>query len=123
MTQVQRRKQLIVLRQTPYASSLARSATDLALAMGAFEQDVELLFLGDAVLQLLDGQAAEAIGQKNLGKILASLPLYDIEFAYVDAAALARHGLVGEDLVLPVRPLDAAAIQSLMAACDHLLSL
>lgn len=120
MAEVARHKQLIVFRHTPYAASLARSATDLALAMGAFEQDVDLLFIGDAVLQLLDGQGADAIGQKNLGKILASLPLYDIEYVYVDAGALSRHGLAPGDLALPARPLDIPGIRSLMASCDHI---
>ncbi len=117
-----RRKNLVLLRGSPYGSSLARAAVDLSLAMGAFEQDVQLLFLGDGVLQLLKGQQADAIGLKAVGKMLASLPLYDIESVYVDSEALRRHGLGEADLVLPVRPLDAQGIQSLMSGCDHILS-
>ncbi|MFV8817322.1 sulfurtransferase complex subunit TusC [Haliea sp. E17] len=123
MTEITRHKQLVVLRQPPYASTLSRSAIDLALAMGAFEQDVQLLFLGDGVLQLLQDQHAEAIGQKSAGKILSSLPLYDVESVYVDAAAIARYGLQADQLVVPVELLDAADIRSIMTQCDHLLSL
>jgi len=117
-----KRRQLVILRRSPYGSSLARAAVDLSLAMGAFEQDCDLLFLGDGVLQLLDGQSAEAIGSKNLGKMLASLPLYDIESVLVDAAALRSFGLTAADLVLQARLVEPAAMNTLLAGYDHLFS-
>ncbi|WP_167854867.1 sulfurtransferase complex subunit TusC [Mangrovimicrobium sediminis] len=117
-----RKRQLLVLRHAPYHGAAARAAVDLALAMAAFEQDVELLFLGDGVLQLLKDQAADALGRKSLGRILSSLPLYDIERVYVDAAALARFAIAADALVLPVEPLAEAEIHALMNACDQLVS-
>lgn len=111
----------MVLRHSPYGSGLARASIDLALAFAAFEQDIELLFLGDGVLQLLTQQDSASIGRKNAGKMLSSLPLVDIETVYVDADALARHGLSEADLILPVKPVSGDALRQLLANCDHLL--
>ena len=69
----------MVVRHSPYGSSLARASLDVALAAAAFEQPVKLLFMGDGVLQLLPEQDSRAIGQKNIGRLLSSLPLYDID--------------------------------------------
>lgn len=89
--------------------------------MGAFEQDFDLLFLGEGILQLVKDQASDAIGLKNIGRGLSSLPLVDVESVYVEADALARHGLAAQQLVLPVIPLAPAEIHALMCDCDHLL--
>lgn len=111
---------LVVLRHSPYGSSLARAAVDTALAAAAFEQPVKLLFMGDGVLQLLPDQNSKGIGVKNLGRLLASLPLYDIESVYVDLEAATRYAIDLESAPVPVRGLDGAAIHRLMATCDHL---
>jgi tRNA 2-thiouridine synthesizing protein C len=63
---------LIVLRHSPYGSSLAKASLDVAFAHAAFEQSVDLLFLGDGVLQLLPEQDSQLLGMKNAG-ILATL--------------------------------------------------
>ena len=111
----------MVVRQSPYGSSLARASLDTALAAAALEQPVSLLFMGDGVLQLIPGQQSEAIGVKNIGRLLASLPLYDIESVYIDAGAAARYQLDTSNLVLPVRPVDPAAIRVLINHCDHVI--
>ena len=65
--------------------------------------------------------SSQAVGVKNVGKLLSSMPLYEIESAYVDAAAAARFGLDLDAAPLPCEALDDAGIKRLMAACDHLL--
>ena len=115
-----RKRHLLVLRHAPYGSSLARASGDLALAMGAFEQDFDILFIGDGVLQLLPQQQADEIGLKNVGRALSSLPLVDVDVVYADADALAAHGLDPQDLLLPVRPLRGDELRRLLCNCDHL---
>ena len=117
----ERKTLLVIVRQPPYGSSLARASLDTAFAAAALEQPVSLLFLGDGVLQLLSDQHSEAIGVKNIGRLLASLPLYDIESVYIDAVAAARYRLGTDDLVLPVTPLDPAAMRGLINASDHVI--
>ena len=118
----QRKRHLLVLRHSPYGSSLARASVDLALAMGAFEQDFDILFMGDGVLQLLPQQHSAAIGLKNVGRALSSLPLVDLDYVYADADALAAHGLDPDALLLPVRPLRGDDLRRLLSGCDHLVS-
>lgn len=117
-----KKRHLLVMRRAPYGSSLARASVDLGLAMGAFDQDFDLLFLGDGVLQLLQNQDSSAIGLKNIGKALSSLPLYDVESVYVDAVSLARHGFTIDQLVIAAEPLDDAQLKQLLVDCDHLMS-
>ncbi|KZX60255.1 hypothetical protein A3709_13275 [Halioglobus sp. HI00S01] len=115
-----KKRYVVLIRRTPYGSSLARASVDLALALGAFEQDFDLVFMGQGVLQLQREQASEAIGQKNVGRALSSLPLVDIESVYVEADALKRYGLCAGDLILPVHALEAEGIRALLADADHL---
>ncbi len=121
MSQTEKKRSLIIMRHSPYGSSLARASVDLALAMGAFEQNYDLLFMGAGVLQLVTGQDSEQIGLKNIGRALSSLPLYDMEAVYVDAAALARYGLGEADLVLPVVLLDDTGLRNFLNDADHLI--
>jgi len=116
-----RKSLLVVVRHSPYGSSLARASLDVALAAAAFEQAVNLLFMGDGVLQLLPEQDSQAIGVKNIGRLLSSLPLYDIDMVYVDAEAAARLAIDLDSAPLPAQALDGQEIHQLMASADHLL--
>lgn len=112
---------LIVLKRTPYGSSLAKASIDVAFACAAFEQPVDLLFLGDGVLQLYPNQDGQALGIKTLGRQLASMPLYDINRVYVDSRAVAQYKLELSKAPLDCLPLDADGVRQLMLQYDHLL--
>ena len=58
---------LIVSRQAPWAGPAAREALDIALAGGAFDLPIGLLFLDDGVFQLVAGQQPQRIEPKDLG--------------------------------------------------------
>jgi tRNA 2-thiouridine synthesizing protein C len=118
----ERKTLLVLVRQPPYGSSLARAAVDAALAAAAFDQPVSLLFLDQGVLQLLPDQDTQALGVKNLGKMLSSLPLYDIDRVYVDGVALQRFGLDSGQLAVSAEVLDNQQLQALISAHDHLVS-
>ena len=112
---------LLLIRHSPYGSSLARASIDVALAAAAFDQAVSLLFVGDGVLQLLPEHQTEEQGVRNLGKLLASLPLYDIEQVYVDAQAAARYQLDLTTTAVTAQALDSEAMSRLLLTHDHLL--
>jgi len=114
---------LIVLSASAYAGSSARAALDLALAFAVFNQQPRLLFCGDGVLQLVEGQSAAAIGRKSLRKVIDSLPLYDIDEIYADGAELAARGIGTESLPPGVQVLDAGGLRDLRNGARHLLSL
>lgn len=114
---------LIVLRHSPYGSSLAKAAVDVALATAAFEQRVDVLFAGDGVLQLMRDQDSRSMGRKNIGRQLASLPLYDIERVYVDAEAAARYNLDTDNTPFDAQLLSPEDMHQLLVAYDHLMGL
>lgn len=115
------RKLLLLIRHSPYGSSLARASLDVALAAAAFDQPVSLLFTGDGVLQLLPGQDSEALGVRNPGRLLASMPMYDIEQVYVDAEAAARYRVDLDDAPVAAVALGREDIRDLIDSHDHLL--
>jgi len=116
-----RKRALLVTRHSPYGGTLARSALDVTLAAAAFDQPVDLLFMGDGVLQLLPAQEGRAHGRKDMARQLAALPLYDIDHVYADAEAAAQYGVELDAAPLAVHPLEPSGIRSLMQACDLLL--
>jgi tRNA 2-thiouridine synthesizing protein C len=112
---------LVVIRRSPYGSSLAKASVDVVLVMAAFEQDVDVLFLGEGVLQLLPDQDSRPLGLKNIGRQLAALPLYDVSRIYVDAEATARYNLDMTEQILDTQQLAPSEIDQLMVEYDHLL--
>ena len=92
---------------------------DMVLASAVFDQQIQLLFMDDGVLQLLNGQQPEALPAKSLAANLSALPLFGVEQVFVDAVALQARGLSAADLILPVTPLDQAQMQALIAASDQ----
>jgi tRNA 2-thiouridine synthesizing protein C len=57
---------LVISRQAPWSGLSAREALDVVLAGGAYDLPIGLLFMDDGVLQLLQGQDAAAVQQKDL---------------------------------------------------------
>lgn len=108
---------LFVLRHSPYGSDMAKSAIDAALAFAAFEQPLNLLFLGDGVLQLMPGQDGKVIGRKTIYKQLLSLPMYDVERIYVDSVAAQRHRIDLAAFPASVERVSEGEAHALM--CDH----
>ncbi|MDG2045813.1 MAG: sulfurtransferase complex subunit TusC [Halioglobus sp.] len=121
MTAVTKKTVLIVLRHSPYGSGLAKAALDTALASAAFEQSFDLLFMGDGVLQLHPGQDSRVKGFKNLGRQLASLPLYEINHVYVETQALARYNIDVSKSPVHIQQLNGSEIRQLMTCYDHLM--
>ena len=119
----QRKKLLFISRRPPYGADRARALLDMALAASVYEQDIELLFLGDGVYQLLPGQDAAGIGAKTHGNALEALALYGIENPKVEAAALTRRKLRAAQLVIPVKTLDAGGIRDLIKNSDAVFNL
>jgi Uncharacterized protein involved in the oxidation of intracellular sulfur len=70
---------LIVSRQAPWAGPAAREALDIALAGGAFDLPISMLFLDDGVFQLAPDQRPASVEQKDLQANLQALPLFGVE--------------------------------------------
>lgn len=106
---------LVLLRHAPHGSSWVREGLDAALVAAAFGQRVSLLFLGDGVMALLDGQQAGPLGQKGTQATIEMLEMYDIERLLVEQHALSERGIDSEDLAVTIQPVGKDAIAGIMA--------
>ncbi|WP_444913340.1 sulfurtransferase complex subunit TusC [Microbulbifer sp. PAAF003] len=91
-------KSLALCRTAPYGNALAREGIEAVLAAAAMEQDMDLLFLGDGVFQLLDQQSPADIGQKSLRRNLQALPMFGIEQFFVCEKSLAERNITLEQI-------------------------
>jgi len=123
MPTTEKKSLLVVVRRSPYGSSLARTSLEVALSGTTFEQDVGVLFMGDGVLHLLPGQDTGALGVRNIAKLIASFPLYELDSLFADETALRHHG-IAQHQALPqnIEWLDTGAIAELLTRYDHIMS-
>lgn len=120
MTDPGRGRQLALLvRDRPYRRRAARAELDTALAAAAMDFDLELYFLGGAVLQLADGRDPSAALLPPGYRGWSALPDLTEVRAYADAGWLQRCARDGIGLVLPVQGLDPAAMAQRWRACSH----
>lgn len=114
---------LIISRQSPWSGPSAREALDIALAGGAFDLPLGMLFLDDGVLQLALAQQPSALQQKDLGANLQALPLFGVESLYASARSLQERGLEQRTLTLATEVLDDAALIALIDRYDQVITL
>jgi tRNA 2-thiouridine synthesizing protein C len=117
------RSLLVVFRSAPYGDSRGRAGLEIALAFAAFEQPITVLFMGEGVLQLLPEQDTTELGARNLGKTLASLPLYGVETLHVDADSLDSYGIAVDSLPEGCTVIGSEALAALMRQHDHLVGM
>ena len=123
MPTTEKKSLLVVVRRSPYGSSLARTSLEVALSGTTFEQDVGVLFMGDGVLHLLPGQDTGALGVRNIAKLIASFPLYELDSLFADETALRHHG-IAQHQAQPqnIEWLDNRAMMELLTRYDHIMS-
>lgn len=114
---------LIISRQAPWAGPSAREALDIALAGGAFDLPLGLLFLDDGVFQLLSQQHPAALQQKDLTANLQALPLFGVESLYACSRSLSVRGLREQPLALPVEQLDDSQLTLLIDRYDQVITI
>lgn len=105
---------LIISRQAPWSGPDAREALDIALAGGAFDLPIAMLFLDDGVFQLTAGQQPQSLDQNDLQANLHALPLFGIEELYVCARSLAERGMSAQPLDLPAKTVNDDEIRALL---------
>ncbi|MDR7024265.1 sulfurtransferase complex subunit TusC [Pseudomonas peli] len=114
---------LIICRQAPWSGPGAREALDIALAGGAFDLPIGLLFLDDGVFQLSSAQQPATLQQKDLSANLQALPMFGVEALYVSQRSLAERGLQDQPSSLDVERLDDSSISALIDRYDQVITL
>ena len=114
---------LIISRQAPWSDPGAREALDIALAGGAFDLPIGLLFLDDGVFQLIAGQQPGQLQQKDLGANLQALPMFGVESLYASQHSLNERGLSDAELNLAVQRLDDSTLTALLDRYDQVITI
>jgi tRNA 2-thiouridine synthesizing protein C len=81
---------LFIFTQAPYNSAQAREGIEALLACAAFDQQPNVLFMDQAVFQLVS--LADRPGEKNLNKMVQAFELYGVQALFVCAESLLRFG-------------------------------
>lgn len=113
---------LLISRQAPWAGIDAAEALDIALAAGAFDLPLSILFMDDGVFQLLEQQQPQLLEQKDLSANLQALPMFGIEQLYVAQQCLAARGVEHSQLAVHAEPVADAHIQQLIGQFDHVVT-
>ena len=114
---------LIISRQAPWSGPGAREALDIALAGGAFDLPLGMLFLDDGVFQLQAAQQPGQLQQKNLSANLQALPMFGVDELFVSSVSLAERGMAPGNLSLAAQPLDDAQLSALVDRYDQVITL
>ncbi len=114
---------LLISRQSPWGGPSARELLDIALAGGAFDLPLALLFLDDGVFQLKAAQQAAVLEQKDLTANLQALPMFGVEDLFVCQHSLLERGLADKLGNLPVKPLSTHDITALIDRYDQVITL
>jgi tRNA 2-thiouridine synthesizing protein C len=114
------KKILFVLRKAAHSGIQLQEMLDIILTTAAFDQQVGLLLLDDAVFHLKKGQHPETSGLKETAAIFNALEMYDVTALYVERESLSERGLTHPDLCLPVQVINRKDIAGLMQQFDVL---
>ncbi|CAA0118919.1 sulfurtransferase complex subunit TusC [Zhongshania aliphaticivorans] len=113
---------LYLFSRQAYGHSLAREALDMALATAAFDQKVSIVFLEDAIYQLLNATDAQSVETKPHIGVINALPLYDIENIYYLDDDRQSRAISESNLLVHARAISRPALQQLIAAADRVQS-
>ena len=98
MTEASSKTITFISQQSPYSNGRAQLCLDMVLACAVFEQNIQYVFRGDGVYQLVSGQNGKVIGSKTINKTLETLPLYGVSTISICEKSLTLRGLSINDL-------------------------
>lgn len=93
----------LLLRSHPLDGGKLRDGIDMALAYGAFELPLQLIFAGEAVLALQTSWNAAQGPEGDYLSQLGALALYDMVTPWVCSASLQHFGIKPEQLRIPLQ--------------------
>ena len=105
-------KLAFLFRTAPHGNAISREGLDALLAATAFcdEEDIDVFFIDDGVLNLLDGQNPELLLQKDFIRTFKLLDLYDIEQRFVCTDSLDQYNLNTEQLIISAEKIDRTSL-------------
>lgn len=116
------KKILFVLRKSPHSGAYVQEMLDIIMTVAAFDQEVSLLLLDNAVFQLKKHQEPEKAGLKNTSAIYKALPLYNINTFYAETESLQERGVGANSLNETVLEVPRNKIAKLFKQFDVVLT-
>lgn len=107
---------VLVVIETPPSPDL--EASELALALAAFDIPVQVVFRGAGVFWLL-AQNSRKEGGKSASKVLAAFPLYGIKHALVVGDDLNKYSLTINELIKPSKVISNINLAALIQSASH----
>lgn len=123
MARGDRQRLALLVRGGPYRQRAARADLDFALAAAALDFDLDLYFLGAALLQLAAGRDGAAALLPAGYRAWGALPDLTRLRAYAEREWLERCARHSIELLLPVQALDAVDMTGRWRRCRHALLL
>lgn len=105
---------MIVFRTAPYGTIYAFEGLENVLIMGAYDQDISVLFIDDGVYAIKEGMNTEGTGIKNFSPTFRALEAYDIEKVFIDKSSMEERGLSADDLVIDAQVVEAGDVEKMM---------
>lgn len=107
-------KLMIVFRKAPYGTIYSFEGLENVLIMGAYDQDISVLFIDDGVYAIKKGMDNSALGIKDFSPTFRALEAYDIEKVFIEKDSLESRGLTLDDLVVQPEIVDSSQVVKLM---------
>jgi len=116
------KKVAFIFHSSPHATSSGREGLDAILAASAYSEELAVFFVGEGVLQLLNGQDPSQVLSRDYISAFKLLDLYDIEQRYICAQSLREWGLESSDLIIDGDIVSPQQIAEQWNAFDQLLT-
>jgi len=110
----------IIISHTSLNGADFKEAIDLGLSCAAFDQQVNLIFVDAGINNLIIGQSASSLKDKNQVDILKGLEFYDIDNIILEKESLDKTCLKLDDLLPSAQLKSVAEIKSLNLKTDNL---
>jgi len=113
----------LVLRSAPYEQRSARAQLDVALAAAGLEQPLQLYFLGDSVLQLVDKREPASAHLPAGYRAWASLPELTLVSAFAESGWVEWLQRGNLELALPLKASSRHQMRVGWSACHRVVVL
>ncbi|MFL0808757.1 MAG: DsrE family protein [Oceanobacter sp.] len=110
---------VLIILSTPPSQDM--EALELALALAAFEHPVTLLLTGAGVGWLYQQQQPRKPNGRSADKLMAVLPMYDIDQVYYADGDLQQLMPTRSSIHTFAKPLNTAGVQQLIQQSQHCL--
>lgn len=116
-----KKKIMFLMRKAPHGSIYSYEGLEVILIMGAYEQDVSVIFMDDGVYAIKKDQDTSEIGVKGFSVTFRALTDYEVEKLYIEKESMESRGLTIDDLIIKPEIVEASEIVRLMAEQDVIL--